>query len=103
VLKQEKDRLSYAYDLGDDWEHAIVLEKILPFDPGLRLPLCVKGCRACPPEDVGGIPGYANFLEAMADPSHPQHRDYVEWIAGDWDPEHFDLVEANDLLRSYCD
>jgi hypothetical protein len=103
VLKKENGRLSYVYDMGDDWEHDIVLEKILPFDPGTRLPLCLNGRRACPPEDVGGMPGYADFLEAIADPSHPGHRDYSEWIGGDWDPEYFDLAQTNDLLREYCD
>ena len=103
VLKREKERLSYVYDLGDEWEHEVVLEKILPFDPGTRLPICLKGSRACPPDDVGGLPGYAAFLEAIADPSHPEHDERLEWIGFDFDPQHFDLAETNFLLRTYCD
>ena len=103
VLKKEQEKLHYMYDFGDGWEHEIVLEKILPFEPDATLPVCLKGSRACPPEDVGGVPGYEMFLEAVSDPSHPQHEDMLEWIGGDFDPEHFDLAETNDLLREYFD
>jgi len=103
VLKQEKDKLLYIYDFGDSWEHDVVLEKIVPFEPGIALPVCLKGSRACPPEDVGGLPGYEMFLEAITDPSHPECEEMLEWIGDDFDPEHFDLAETNDLLREYCD
>jgi len=102
ILKQEQDKLDYLYDFGDGWEHAVVLEKILPFEPGTVLPACLAGSRACPPEDVGGIPGYEMFLQAIADPSHPEHEDLLNWIGGDFDPVHFDLAQTNDLLREYC-
>lgn len=102
LIKKEKDKLSYIYDYGDGWEHEIVLEKILPFEHGAVLPLCLKGSRACPPEDVGGVGGYEMFLETISDPSHPEYDDMLEWIDGDFDPEHFDLAETNDLLREYC-
>ncbi len=100
VLKQEKDKLIYTYDFGDGWDHAIVLEKILPFETQTKLPLCLKGSRACPPEDIGGPPGYEMFLEAIADPDHPEHDDIMEWLGEPFDPEHFDLAEVNELLHS---
>lgn len=103
VFKKEKDKLNYVYDFGDGWEHEVVLEKILPFELGAVLPVCLKGKRACPPEDVGGVGGYTMFLEAIADPSHPEHEEMLEWVGGDFDAEHFDLAETNDLLREYCD
>ncbi len=103
VLKNEKDKLNYEYDFGDGWTHEVVLEKILPFEPDTVLPVCLKGRRACPPEDIGGIGGYEMFLETMANPSHPEHEEMLEWIGGDFDSEHFDLAEVNDLLREYCD
>ena len=103
VLKKEKDKLNYVYDFGDGWEHEVVLEKILPFETGTVLPVCLEGGRSCPPEDVGGIPGYEMFLEAISDPSHPEHEELLEWVGGDFDPEHFDLAMTNDLLREYCD
>lgn len=103
VLKKAKDKLNYVYDFGDGWKHELVLEKILPFETDAILPVCIKGSRACPPEDVGGIPGYAMFLEAIADPSHPEYAEMLEWVGGDFDPGHFDLAQTNNLLREYCD
>lgn len=100
IVSREKFRFSYQYDFGDDWQHEILIEKVLPPDPQQQLPLCIKGKRACPPEDVGGVWGYGDFLDAIRDPNHPEHDDMVEWIGGDFDPEAFDLEEVNPLLRS---
>ena len=61
---------SYAYDFGDDWEHVIVHEWMESAESGHAYPRCVSGARRCPPEDCGGIHGYAEFLEAIADPNH---------------------------------
>ncbi|MFH1313742.1 MAG: plasmid pRiA4b ORF-3 family protein, partial [Candidatus Eisenbacteria bacterium] len=58
LLEKEKDWVRYDYDFGDGWEHRVELEKVLPFDPDIALPRCIKGRRACPPEDVGGTWGY---------------------------------------------
>ncbi|MDP1787625.1 plasmid pRiA4b ORF-3 family protein [Nitrosomonas sp.] len=103
VLKNEKDKLNYTYDFGDGWEHEVVLEKILPFETGVALPACLKGRGACPPEDIGGVVGYAMFLDAILDPEHPEHESMLEWIAEDidgvFDPEYFDLAEVNHLLQ----
>jgi hypothetical protein len=102
IMKREKDSIIYEYDFGDGWEHKITLEKILPFDPKVSLPQCVKGKGACPPEDVGGIWGYAEFLKAIADPSHPEHEEFKEWVGGDFDPQLFDIEEVNGMLLEYC-
>ncbi|MBK7354180.1 MAG: plasmid pRiA4b ORF-3 family protein [Nitrosomonas sp.] len=100
ILKQEKDKMRYTYDFGDSWDHEIVLEKILPFEVETKLPTCLKGSRACPPEDVGGSPGYEMFLEALADPNHPEHEGILEWFGESFDAEHFDLTEVNYLLHN---
>jgi len=100
ILKQEKEKLRYTYDFGDSWDHDIVLEKILPFETQTRLPVCLKGSRACPPEDIGGLPGYEMFLEAIADPNHPEHDEMLEWFGEPFDPEHFDVIKVNDLLQT---
>ena len=50
-------KLEYLYDMGDSWEHQILVEKIRPPEPGEVYPICLKGVRACPPEDCGGLPG----------------------------------------------
>ena len=95
-----KVRFTYEYDFGDSWEHEIVLEKTLEPEPKVKYPRCVEGARACPPEDVGGVSGYADFLEAMADPKHPDHREMKEWIGGKFDPEKFDVKAVNRELRT---
>lgn len=98
VVTGEKFRFRYQYDFGDNWEHDILVEKISPPDPTLKLPHCVKGKRACPPDDVGGVWGFADFVEALADPNHPEHEDLAEWYGDKFDPEAFDLDAANQAL-----
>jgi hypothetical protein len=85
--------------MGDGWDHQILVEKVLPPDPEVRYPVCIKGKRACPPEDCGGVGGYVEFLEAINDPQHPEHESMLEWIGGEFDSEAFDLEETNQQLR----
>lgn len=92
VISGEKFKFSYIYDMGDGWDHQILVEKILPPDPEVSYPLCVKGKRACPPEDCGGIWGYAEFLTTIQDPSQDDHDSMLEWVGGSFDPEAFDLL-----------
>jgi hypothetical protein len=99
IVQGEKSRLRYEYDFGDSWEHELMVEKILRPAPGVFYPVCLKGKRACPPEDVGGVWGYADFLEAIQYPDHPNHEDMLEWIGGEFDPDAFDLEEVNETLR----
>jgi hypothetical protein len=98
VLLRDKESMLYEYDLGDSWTHRIVVEKILPPSPQLKVPKCIAGARACPPEDCGGVYGYAEFLAAIEDPSHPEHEEMLEWIGGDYDPDYFDPDEINKYL-----
>ena len=79
----------YEYDFGDSWEHEILFEGRMKAEPGKRCPLCVEGARACPPEDVGGVWGYANFLDALADPEHEQHDEMRNWIGRKFNSEAF--------------
>jgi hypothetical protein len=89
----------YMYDFGDGWRHTIKIEKQLPIDAVGDVPLCTGGVGACPPEDIGGPPGYEEFVEVMADPSHKRHEELMEWYGDeDFDPERFDVEEANRLL-----
>jgi len=99
VAPTEGSRFWYTYDFGDSWEHLILVEKILPAEPGVQVPVCVKGKRACPPEDVGGIWGYERFLQAFSNPDDAEYKDYHEWWNGDFDPESFDIDEVNQRLR----
>ena len=95
----EKSKFIYEYDFGDSWEHEILIEKILPEAEGKKAPVCLKGKRACPPEDIGGIWGYAEFLEVIHDLKHPEHEGMLEWVGGQFDSEAFDLAEVNERLK----
>jgi hypothetical protein len=100
LITKEKSKFTYSYDFGDDWRHEIVVEKILPPGEGVSFALCVDGKRACPPEDCGGPWGYADFVDAIGDPSHEEHEHLLEWVGGEFDPEAFDPEEVNGQLRT---
>lgn len=100
LIPGEKFKFRYDYDFGDDWQHVLEIEKILPPEPEVHYPRCLAGKRACPPEDVGGIWSYPDFLAAVRNPEHPQHDELLEWAGGEFDPEAFDLEAINrDLTR----
>ncbi len=98
IVRSGVTRFRHEYDFGDGWVHELRLEKTLPFEADARIPRVVAGRRACPPEDCGGVWGYANLLEVLADPAHPDHDEMKEWMAGDFDPEAFDLDAVNARL-----
>jgi hypothetical protein len=79
-----------AYDFGDDWEHVVVHEGMANAEVGGKSPRCVAGARRCPPEDCGGVHGYARFLETIVDPTHPEHESILRWVGGRYDPDEFD-------------
>ena len=91
---------AYQYDFGDDWQHRVLVEKVLPADPAVAYPVCVTGKRACPPEDCGGAWRYPELLEALRDPENPEHEEMVEWMDASFDPEAFDLEWINASLRT---
>ena len=88
----------YEYDFGDCWQHEVLFEGCLRANSGSRYPLCVEGEKNCPPEDVGGVGGYAEYLEALADPKHEQHHDMLQW-RGPFDPEQFLAEKATKAMR----
>jgi hypothetical protein len=91
-------QFDYEYDFGDGWEHEILFEGCLKTEKGTRYPVCIEGQRACPPEDVGGPFGYQEYLEALADPKHERHKEFMEW-SGSFDPEKFDAEAAAKAMR----
>jgi len=93
-------KFTYTYDFGDNWLHRVKVEKILPPEDGATYPRCIDGARACPHEDCGGPPGYMQYVEAIIDPKHPEHEEFLAW-SGAYDPERFSLVEANRALKGY--
>ncbi|CAM3027189.1 plasmid pRiA4b ORF-3 family protein [Komagataeibacter xylinus] len=85
---------TYVYDFGDDWRHTVEIEELLFLESAPQHATCVDGARARPPEDVGGIPGYEQFLEVIGSPQSPEHRETKAWCGGHFDPEWFDLAIA---------
>ena len=91
-----RGEFEYRYDMGDDWCHRIQIESLpATMSTDVPLPLCIAGENSCPPDDVGGPPGYERFLEIMADRDHEQHADMVRWIGGIFDPKGFDMNQIN--------
>jgi len=103
VLPHEKSWIRYTYDMGDGWDHKILLEKVLAPDPKVTYPTCIKGKRACPPEDCGGAWGYMELLEILSDPNHPEYAERMEWYEDGIDAEAFDLSEINEVLKDRND
>jgi hypothetical protein len=83
--------IHYVYDFGDNWHHVVKVEKIDDAIPGTAYPRLVRAIGACPPEDVGGVPGYAEFLDAMADPKHEEHDRMREWYGRQFDPDEAEI------------
>jgi hypothetical protein len=103
VITKSGTSFGYEYDFGDSWEHILKVQKIGPPEAGIKYPVCLAGARACPPEDCGGVWGYADLLEAISDPEHPEHENLLEWLGDDFDPEQFDLRKINRWLGAISD
>lgn len=97
ILKRRGDHAVYAYDFGDGWMHDFVLEDIIPFKPyeDIVWAKCLHGRRAGPPEDCGGISGFAELIEAVEDPLHPLREEKLEWLESDYNPDAFDTRLIN--------
>ena len=98
LISEEKEKISYTYDFGDDWGHEIIVEKILPDNSDLKNPVCLAGKNACPPEDCGGIYGYFELLDILKNPKHPEYDERLEWLGENFDPAEFDMETANKTL-----
>lgn len=88
----------YEYDFGDGWVHEVLFEGCLAATEGQKYPICVEGERACPPEDIGRIFGYNEYLKIIGDPKHEQHEEMLEW-RGKFDPEKFDSKKASKKMQ----
>lgn len=99
IAPEPKSVFTYEYDFGDGWEHIVVVEKVLPPDSAFKQVVCLAGENACPPEDCGGIDGYFNLLNILADPKDEEHKSMKEWLGVEWDAKRFDLNKANANLK----
>ncbi|MGM0366610.1 MAG: plasmid pRiA4b ORF-3 family protein, partial [Actinomycetota bacterium] len=96
-------RCEYEYDFGDSWMHEIIIEKRLKDNSRNKIPKCLGGARARPPEDVGGIGGYGDFIETIGDRYNPRREEMLDWAEKDtrghvYDPDYFNINEANRKL-----
>ncbi|MGH8194322.1 MAG: plasmid pRiA4b ORF-3 family protein [Woeseiaceae bacterium] len=91
---KEGNAASCEYDFGDDWRHTVALEGVDQIRKGERRLACLGGERRCPPEDCGGIHGYAELLEVIADVKHPEHEALLQWLGGAYDPEAFSVSDV---------
>lgn len=89
-----KDKILYEYDFGDSWVHEIEFEGTFERIIGHKYPNCLDGAMACPPEDCGGIPGFYNFVEIMADKKHPDYRDACGWYGKTFEANAFDKTKV---------
>lgn len=96
------DKILYVYDLGDYWEHDVLVEAVQPAQASVAYPQCTAGRRACPPEDSGGPWGYSEMLKTLANPRHAHHAETLQWLGicapGEFDPDQFDVAGVNRLL-----
>jgi hypothetical protein len=95
LIEDGVKRLTYTYDFGDDWRHNVTIEAVGESDPAQEYPRFVDGARRAPPEDVGGWPGFEQFLDAMARPRHPERKDLIRWYGRVFDPDDIGLADIS--------
>lgn len=101
LIKKEKQKFEYVYDFGDSWVHEILVEKILPKEAKKTYPICIAGKMNAPVEDCGGMGGFYQMLEIVADKKHEDWEEMNDWLGEDYDPKHFDMKEINQKLKGY--
>ncbi len=97
-IEEHVEHFTYLYDFGDGWEHRLTIEGLVASEVSRQRIVCTAGESACPPEDVGGEPGYEMFLAAIADPRDERHLELKEWIGNAFEPHGFDLNAVNQRL-----
>jgi hypothetical protein len=94
----------YEYDFGDSWLHRLELVSRRPVGAATPPALLTGGARRGPLEDSGGLPGYEEIMDALADPAHPGHAEYSAWVAEvtgsnePFDPAALDIPAVNRAL-----
>jgi hypothetical protein len=94
LVDRDVRQLTYTYDMGEDWRHTIVVEAVGLGEHETKYPRFVAGEHRCPPEDVGGLPGFELFIKAMSNPDHEEHQQLRQWYGGPFDPGNIDELVA---------
>ncbi len=107
VLQEKGDRMKFEYDFGDSWEHDVWVKGIREYsadeEPCVRL---LKGKGACPPEDCGGVWGYADLLRMHCKKRKTaEEKERLEWFGIDkyFDSEFFDSEEMLYYIEEWWD
>ena len=95
-----EEKFEYNYDFGDSWSHQIIVENFLSREGEAKYPTCIDGKLNCPPEDCGGIGGFFGLLDIINNKQHPDRKEMLVWLGGNYDPEHFDKNKINKKLSS---
>lgn len=104
-MLKKGDTCLYTYDFGDSWCHTIEVEDVAASFGRLKAPACIGGARCCPPEDCGGVYGYVDLMENLADPEHEEYNSTLDWLEAigfeeGYDPEAFTKEAATKRMRS---
>lgn len=102
VLERGIREFLYVYDFGDNWQHRITVLDVRQGDTDIEYPRFIAGARRAPPEDVGSISGFEEFLEAVTDPEHEQHARMLEWYDGPFDPDDIDERRLHMIIENFA-
>ena len=92
-------QIDYVYDMGDNWQHRIIVEELKTAEPGVLYPQFLGGERRCPPEDCGGFPGYYEFLDDIASKDTKRRGAALKWYGRPYNPDEIGEQEINRRLN----
>ena len=95
LIKAPGESFRYTYDFGDNWKHCVILERTVERSRSVAHPRCIDGENACPPEDVGGAPGYSRLKLVLANPGVEEYPETREWLGQAFDATRFDIEYQN--------
>lgn len=95
---EENEWFTYTYDLGDDWQHRVTIEKIIS-DYEYDYPRVLKYKGDCPVEDCGGIYGYYDCLDVISDKNNPEYEERLKWMESQGYPCEYDIEAVNKELK----
>lgn len=101
ILHRKGSKAIWEYDLGDSWRHTLRVVENKPLAFSAHEVTLNKAKGACPPEDCGGVCGYADLIDIMADPSHPEYEEYKEWLGHKLEPGRTNIAKARKAIKNY--
>ena len=90
IVERSVEQFLYVYDFGDNWRHDLFIEEVRDGERDVDYPVFVDGERRGPPEDVGGVTGFMEFLEAIRNPLHEEHEAVARWYGGSFELDDID-------------